>query len=298
MNEIDAKLLHFALNLNYRQKNITIENQTNQLINFIINDFVKQYKDYFNSKYVVLEFQEDDLSLIAYNILKAIQAVFPFQLLIYNKNKKLKAYLKNEKKKKKKEKRIGNFALQRLLKKDKIIFISCYNPIYQVAKIEKTFKEFNCPYYKILEKFTPDDLKISFEFYNIPIPDSHFIYNRKSNGFADFCNGQLNDNFDYRVLSRHAQSIEKIYIVKLTEDNEKDSELLNEVVDENYPVFYANETPILESEFQYYLKNKSNICGYWNKNFEIAKNIQKCFNCEVIFIGNFSDKEKEDWTYV
>ena len=148
------------------------------------------------------------------------------------------------------------------------------------------------------EKFTPDDLKISFEFYNIPIPDSHFIYNRKTNGFADFCNGQLNDNFDYRTFSRRAQSIEKIYIVKLTEDNKKDNELLNEVVDENYPVFYANETPILESEFQYYLKNKSNICGYWNKSFEVAKDIQKRFNCKVIFIGNFSDKEKEDWTYV
>ena len=298
MNEIDAKLLHFALNLNYQQKNITTENQTNQLINFIMNDFVKQYKDYFNSKYVVLEFQEDDLSLIAYNILKAIQAIFPFQLLIYNKNKKLKTFLKNEKKKKAKEKRIYNFALQRLLKKDKIIFVSCYNPIYQVAKIEKTFKEFNCPYYRILEKFTPEELKIGFEFYNIPIPDSHFIYNRKVSGFSDFCDGQLNNSFDYRSLSRRAQAIEKIYIVKLTGNNEEDNELLNEVVDENYPVFYANETPILESGFQYYLKNKSNICGYWNKNPEVAKEIQKHFNCQIIFIGDFSDKEKEDWHYV
>lgn len=301
-NTFNIKLLHFNLNLNYKQKNITIENQTNQLINFICNDFVNKFQNDLKNKYVILEFQNDTISLLGYKILKVIQVIVPFQLLIYGKDKVLKQDMKTKDKKKRvKEKRIYTHTLKKLIKNDKAIFVSCYNPIYQVTEQEKTFKEMDC--YYLLKDFIPEELKIAFQFYGIEEKEPS---DSRAEVFQSFCDGIENSGFDLFLLNEikaYKKEIREINIVKLTGDNEKDNELLVNVADKDEPIFYHCEEnkdyPILFSEYQYYLKNKSNIYGYWNENtHDIAKQFQKQFKCKVNFYGDFADKEKELWLYV
>lgn len=297
MNIIDAKLLHYSLNLDYSQNEISKENQANLLINHLMNEFAFKFQKDFKDKQFVLEFQNDTFSLIAYNILKNIQSVFDFSLLIYGKHAILKSYLKTHNKKNK-EKFIGNFTFNKLKKQNKMILISCYNPIYQVANSAKSFKEFKTTF-NLLESFTPDELQIAKDFYSIPSSRADDIYfkNLIATAFNVFCNGKERDDFCWRNFK--IKTPKEIYIIKLEGDNKKDNELVNEVVDTDGLIFYECEKeikdyPILLSEYQYYLKNKSNIPGYWNINtYSIPKTLMKENNIKIDFVGNV---DRGKWT--
>lgn len=313
MENVKVKLLHYLLNLDYPQKNISLQNQTNQLINKIMNDFVVKYGSDFKNKYIVLESQNDTFTLIAYNILKGIQAIIPFQLLIYGRHSVIKKYLKN--KKEIKEKFISKRTLLKLNKVDKIIIISCYNPLYQVADFKKFHKRFlkkaplsNCTY-NILDKFTLSELKIARIFYHINWYKFDDIYfkNDICEIYDNFCCGKFPKKGDTNLETLFNNLIVdnknfEINIVKLTKDNDKNTKLLNQVEDTTGLVFYfINDTidnyPILFSEYQYYLKNKSNIPNYWNVNtYSIVHRLIEEYNCSITnFIGDFTDKEKKIW---
>ena len=78
-------IIRYRLNMDYKIEDLSLEKQTNFLINDIINDL---YKKIDNSKIIVYEYNDDLISLIGYNILKAVQAIKPFELKICGKKPK------------------------------------------------------------------------------------------------------------------------------------------------------------------------------------------------------------------
>lgn len=260
--KIYRKFLYFYLNLDYPQ-NIDLEIQTNNLINYIMNDFVLKFEDKFKEKYVVYEYQDDIFSIIGYHILKHIQAIVPFQLLIYGKK-----FFKNYKFK---EKYITKKKLAKLEQQDKVIFISSLNPIYKVVESKKVFRNFDIQY-QIVRKLTIEEFKMISTFYNITIDKkSKELLSLKSvKQFSDFCNG-IEGPIDNFAIPINVKTPKGIYVVNLTGDLETDNEKINEVIDKDYLIFYKTENvdiPILKTNFPYFLKNKANTPSekYFNIN--------------------------------
>ena len=104
-------ILRYRLNMDYKIEDLSLEKQTNFLINDIINDL---YKKIDNSKIIVYEYNDDLISLIGYNILKAVQAIKPFELKICGKKPK-----KTKKKIKAKESFISQRKIKKLIKNSK-----------------------------------------------------------------------------------------------------------------------------------------------------------------------------------
>ena len=298
-NQVQKKLLLNYFNFDYPRDNITLDIQTNQLINYIMNDFAKQYEKDLDRKFVILEFQNDTISLIAYNILKNLQSILNFNLLIYGRKKVLKKYFKTQETKRK-EKFIFKRTLYKLIKKDKGILVTVRHPIYKVVNSNKTFNNF-IPSYNIMEKFTIEEIKKAIEFYNIPTIKASFT-NKEIEDLDKLCRGKM---FDVEKLSSYFSiEIPNITIVKLTGNQEDDNELLNDIADLNDLVFYhldkkIDDYPILKSEFQFYLKNKGNIprAAFLNINTKrLVKYLISKVPKKVTFIGNFTEKEKKEWT--
>lgn len=298
MDIVKAKMLHHSLNLDYQQNGISTENQANQFINYIMNSFLlKFHEEDFKTKYFVLDFQNDLLSLITYNMIKTLQSVYDFQILIYGKHSALNSYIKKHKKNKKKERIINYFTFNKLKKQNRIVLISCYNPIYQVANTTKKFNKFDL-YFNFVERMTQKEILIIKDFYGIDFQKSDELVFQSvlARDFQDFCDGTNTNLFDLKV----SLTIPKeIHIVKLSDNNEINNEFLNEIVDSQDMVFYECdkdllEYPILFSEFQYYLKNKSNIAGYWNVNaYSIVQTLIKDYNVKVIYHGEVNQQR---WT--
>ena len=264
-----------------------------------MNDFVKQYEKDLDKKFVILEFQNDTISLIAYNILKNLQSIFHFSLLIYGKKKILKKYFKSQKTKRK-EKFIFKRTMNKLMKNNKGILVTVRHPIYKVANSNKTFNNF-IPSYNIMERFTIEEIKKAIEFYNIPTTETEF----NSQNIIDLdnlCQGKLT-NIE-QLASYFSIEVPNITIVKLTGEQETDNELLNDIADSNDLVFYhlekkIDDYPILKSEFQFYLKNKGNIprAAFLNINTKrLVKYLINKIPKKITFIGDFSEKEKKEWT--
>lgn len=295
MNKLDAKLLHFNLNLDYQQNGLSKENQVNQLINKIINKIIIDFKDE-NNKYFVLDYKDDTISLIAYNILKQVQNFSSNPILIYGKEKnELKKFLKD-----KKEKFISNFTFNKLLKKNKLILFTCDNPIYKVNKVDICFKENSN--YNFMKDFTIEEIQIAKTFYSIQDieKDTKLFSSSAAQAYDSICRGKVNDSFDWRQFKFNLP--DTINIINLTGDNKEDSRLINEVIDKNEIIMYNISSDfesyqILSSEFQFFLKNKSNIPTYWNINaYEIVHDLKlKNPNLNFNFIGDFTNEERNKW---
>lgn len=262
-----------------------------------MNDFAKQYEKDLDRKFIILEFQNDTISLIAYNILKNLQSILNFNLLIYGKKKVLKKYFKTQETKRK-EKFIFKRTLYKLIKKDKGILVTVYHPIYKVVNSNKTFNNF-IPRYNIMEKFTIEEIKKAIEFYNIP--EINGISNKDFEDIDNLCKGK-ESNIE-KLFSYFSVPIPDITIVKLTGDLEKDNNLLNVIENSDDLVFYHLEKdidnyPILKSDFQFYLKNKGNIprAAYLNINTkEIVKYLTHKLTKKISYLGDFTDEEKMEW---
>ena len=268
-----------------------------------MNDFTIKFEKEFQNKYVVLEFNNDTLSLIAYNILKNIQSIFPFQLLIYGKHNIFRKYWKTHQKIK--AKFISKRIFTKLRMVNKAIYVGIYNPIYKVIDSKKYYNDFNKADYNLMNKFTPTELQIARNFYTINWikKDNVFFNSPAAESFNKFCFGKPVEEIDFEKLF-NKEKIKNINIIKLTGDTSKDNELVNQVVNDNDLIFYficnsIDKYEILNSEYQYFLKNKSNIPNYWNINtYSILDNIIKnyCDNNTLInFIGDFNNEEKSIW---
>lgn len=274
--KIKRKLMYHQFNLDYPQ-HLELKNQTNNLINFIMNDFLIHYEEDFKDKYVVYEYQDDIYSVVGYHILKHIQAIVPFNLLIFSKkffnHYKIKEQFINEKKLKKLE--------------NKIIFVSAYNPIYKVLKNKKVFKKFD-KQYNIIESFTPEEIIMVSLFYKINISkeDRKLFLDTTFKQFRAFANGLVDSIDKINILS---YDICHIIVVKLTGNFQKDKDKLDRIIKTDGLIFYEVENPDCEtfkSGFEFYLKNKANIPDekYFNINeFEIVENLKlNGFNVEVV----------------
>ena len=85
----EQRLIVYNMNLDY-QKEFNYEEQTNRTLNTIMNNFVHNYKNMFNTHTFILEYQDDVFGIITYNILKNIQGIYNFDLKVFGKVKKTK----------------------------------------------------------------------------------------------------------------------------------------------------------------------------------------------------------------
>lgn len=148
-------------NLDYFDSNkfLNYENQTNYTISTIVNDFFKKYKPIFQEAIFILEYQDDIYSTIAYRILKNLQGICNFKL-------KISGSCKNFTEEINKKDKIS-FIDKIKFKKYKKIYLSCYNPIYQVKNNNAAFRKMSTEDFYVIDKFTKEQFKIICKFYNI-----------------------------------------------------------------------------------------------------------------------------------
>lgn len=233
---IQNKIIYNSLNLNYPIDNFDYSNQTNYLVSEIINNFIKKYKDNYEDKTFILILQNDIYSLISYYIIKAIKGLLPIDLKFIGKRNRLKQFLDN------------NLYLSPLkkykLKKENIVYLSCYNPIYKVKKHSPLFKEIskeNTVY--LIDKFTPRQFQILSDFYNIRSFDLLEDLNKEDfKKLNDFCYNYYQDITFFENLEFN-NKIKEIGLVYL-EGNESDFNLFDEIrkKDEESIYFYFYNT--------------------------------------------------------
>ena len=295
--KINFKKLYHLLNLDYPQHYLSIEDQTNNIINYIMNDFFVKNKDFLKDKYVVFESQDDAYSLLAYHILKHIQAVSPepFPILFYG--SKIKMY----KREKIKDKKISKRKLKKLMQLNKVLLISCYNPIYNVIPPKRKFNDFKIRY-DIIRRLTLSEFDEARNFQNIYLTKKEIKerFLPEMIDLSNFCNGGSYSHSLIEYFSDLIKDIktEHVYIVKMTGNAEQDNESINDIIDTDNLVFYYFENDkcyeFLKSHFERFLKNKSNIpnSNYFNVNeFDMVKFLKP----EITFIGNFTEEEKDLW---
>lgn len=213
----------------------------------------------------------------------------------------LNSYIKKHKKGKQrsKERTINTLTFNKLKKKECIVLISCYNPIYQVVNTTKKFNKFNLCF-NFVSHMTLKEIFIIKDFYGIDISknDELAFQNVMARDFQDFCDGKKINNF-FNLKEEFLTKPKEIHIVKIEDDNEVNNNLLNEVVETQNMIFYELDKdlldyPILFSEFQYYLKNKSNIAGYWNINaYSIVQTLIRDYDVKLIYHGKVNQQR---WT--
>lgn len=156
LKDLQSKIAHFNLNLDYPIENIPIDIQTNALINKVLNNFYNIYKDNIQQYSIVYEYRDDCISFVGLQLLQILAEQMNFSFDIYGKVKKFK-------KKVGKNRRIND---REVNKKTNVLLISSFNPIYKVNFKEDLSKKINFTNkYNIVEQFTPDELSIAFNFY-------------------------------------------------------------------------------------------------------------------------------------
>lgn len=152
----EQRLIVYNMNLDY-QKEFNYEEQTNRTLNTIMNNFVHNYKNMFNTHTFILEYQDDVFGIITYNILKNIQGIYNFDLKVFGKVKKTKNLFYNNK----------DIITKRKLKQfDNIIKINCFNPLYYVDFSIKDFNDLSNSI-SLIDRFTPQQLKYLCKFFNL-----------------------------------------------------------------------------------------------------------------------------------
>lgn len=284
------KIEMFNLNLDYPIDNLSIENQTNLLINKKMNEInclIEKNKD----KVIVLDYKDDLISLICYRMLKNVQSICNFPLFITGKRNRTKEYIK-------KEKRIGKIKLNNFLKKNQCIIIQPFNPIYKVADIKVIFKEFTCNTFYPVETFTPEEFKTAQIFYHIGYikKDPIQLNSNIIEDFNNFCCYKDN-NFCKAAAPRINTKIDMVWLTGIIE---KDCQILQEVENSENLVFYFYNKDIiypikLISEFSQYVQNKANIPNETNiNNYIMVDELFEKYITEEQFnwIGNWPDEVK------
>lgn len=227
MNYLNRLILH-NLNMDYKKDNLSYENQTNATLNSIMNSFIDKFKKYFNSCVFILEYTDDILGVITYNILKNIQGIYPFKLQVKGKYKKTKRFI---------NKKDFHFSIKTYFKNK--IYINCFNPISYVINKSEYFNDFSNSY-SLIEKFTPEQIYIISNFFFINdkelINESiwvlyslYRICNRKHN----VCTRQ------HEICHKYCHSFPDIKVYNL-QGNENDFKIFDEIlrVEKDNLIFY------------------------------------------------------------
>lgn len=294
---IKNKLIHYNLNLDYSLNFLSIEQQTNMLINKVINDFINKYEKDFNKKIFVFEFNDDLISTIGYKILIAISAIKPeFNFTIYGKAKKAKKQINYKKEK---------FISKRKLKKNKdnIIFISSFNPIYKVANLNRSSIDFIIPNFYLFNQFTYQEILMAQQFYGIGYIKDHELNPKFNNSIEEF-NNWINNPKNQINIEDYCAAPQKITLIWI-EDNgyeENNIKIMQEVEQSDNLIFYYYdqvEIPniLQDRNFIVLLKKTTNRPNekFLNlNNYELPiKFLLKYNNIEIEFKGNWSQENKD-----
>ena len=68
LKDLQSKITHFNLNLDYPIESIPLDIQTNYLINKVINNFYNLYKDNIRQYNVVYEYRDDCVSIVGLHL--------------------------------------------------------------------------------------------------------------------------------------------------------------------------------------------------------------------------------------
>lgn len=292
---LKAKLEHYNLNM-YYPCGFTLEAESNFYIQQKIKEFLNQYKDLTETHTFVLEYHDDILSLICYRMLKVISSFSSFNLVIYGKVKRTKEMIKDVKK-------IHSIKLKRLIKQNKIIYISPFNPLYKVAFSKDNFKKFNIPIWYPIQNFTPAQLEAIRLFYHIGYIKNDIIEDKiVKNNLQYWCeNSQICENNAWRDININLDNSpykNDIIVLNLTSSIEKNKLLLQEIENTNSIVLYHLPEDINKNtydqivmqlkQFSLYIKRHTNAYGYLNilNEMDITINdYQEFFNCNIIYEG-------------
>lgn len=296
-NSIFNKIIYNSLNLDYPNKIIDYENQTNKTVCKIMNNFIDTYKDYFNDKIFVLISQDDIYSLIAYNILKNIQGTYTFNLKILGKRKNLKKYIP-------KKEFISKIKINSKKIKQDIIFISSFNPIYKVENSSKVYKNLNSDSsFKIIDIFTPMQFYILSSFYSIK--DQDLLKKFKEKDFLDFRwftlnNGTFqkdscifNNNYFTNIVDKYLKEKE-VYLIKFLGDN-SDFSIFDDIIRTNNICLYffdKEKKEFLETNLNMYI-NPINCINENNANNIVLTKLFIQTNIKYKFLGEWAQEEKE-----
>lgn len=308
-------ILRYRLNMDYKIEGLSLEKQTNFLINDIINDL---YKKIDGSKIIVYEYNDDLISLIGYNVLKAVQAIKPFKLKIYGKKPK-----KTKKMIKAKENFISQRKVKKLIKDSKCLIISSFSPIYKVGKIEHISNKINFTDhydYKIMERFTPEEISMSQKFYHIGyIKDYQKINGKKINVFdreLDTIQKKINDVESYLDWNEFEDYVVPACLILWIDDTDDvyNEQLLQkaEQFDGLVFYFYVNglKAPAILSNVTYNLLVKHTINRFNSKDYDSYNYLayctvsqfyqywwdKGCADVKCKFIGNWPQERKEKIT--
>lgn len=289
---VENKLIHYNLNLDYPLDFLSVEDQTNLLLNKVINNFVIKYQEDFGKKSFVYEFNDDLPSMVGYRILQAIAAIkAEFTFRLYGKAKRTKKMVAKGQK----------FCSKRELKKgNNIIFISSFNSIYKVGNVARPSINFITPNCYLIEQFTPQELFTAQVFYHIGYikdgfeSDDHNICRLTEWGFRPV---SALPKMDTVSLRGGPPAISMIWL----EDNENDLSLLQDIEQSDNIAFYfysEDNVPkiLLDNTFKLLLKRTTNrpTPYFMNINkYEHAAILSIFYKIKMEFMGNWPEEQKK-----
>ena len=257
LKDLQSKIAHFNLNLDYPIEDISIDIQTNALINKVLNNFYNIYKDNIQQYSIVYEYRDDCISFVGLRLLQILAEQMNFNFDIYGKVKKFK-------KKVGKNRRIND---KELNKKTNVLLISSFNPIYKVNFKEDLSKKIDfTSKYNIVEQFTPDELSIAFNFYGGEINEIssddpvRSIETLRFNKWVKNPQSAALPQILAPILSITNKI--KINMITLNGDIETDEKILQQIEQSNFINIYYMEKKeglVFDKNYAAVVKNKSNI---------------------------------------
>lgn len=250
---LKQKIQHFNLDL-YYPVHIGLERETNNIITKEINSFILSYGSKFKTHTFVFDYMDDFVSVVTYYFLAAIKGISDFKFKIYSKAKETRNYLPKD------VEFIRVKEIKKLQKEDKTIFISTLNLTEQVVNKKLNYSDFIVPFGKLL----PCHFTTAATFYGIKMPSNFDSAATELNDWSKMKTKKIYKKFDLEY------NRDRIYLVYLSDDLEKNQEILQEAQDQDCLLYYywdGDNPNILRQvkEFSYFVKKKSNIFGYANE---------------------------------
>lgn len=272
LKDLQSKIAHFNLNLDYPIEDIPIDIQTNALINRVLNNFYNVYKDNIQQYSIVYEYRDDCISFVGLRLLQILAEQMNFNFDIYGKVKKFKKKVGNNR-------RIND---KELNKKTNVLLISSFNPIYKVNFKEDLSKKINfTSKYNIVEQFTPDELSIAFNFYGGEIEEISSddpVRSIETLRFNKWIKNPRSAALPQILMTELMPSNPiKVNIITLSNIINEDEKLLQEVEQsDNINLYYTQAVKhdiLTDKTFAAYVKNKSNVPSnnYLNININLGE---------------------------
>lgn len=279
----------YNLNLDYRIEKLTLDEQTNILINNIFQEINIDTKKNNITTYII-EYNDDILSVLCYKILVTLRSMLKFNLYLTNKPKKYKDYID------KNEVILSKRKLKKIVPEETIV-ISTYNPIYKVLEIASHSNKYefdNFKRWKLIKDFTYNEIITALKFYHTNIDFEEY------NEYFTLEKVDLNKDLT-KIPNLDYNYNKEIVLVKFGETIDYNLKLLNDIEQDDRLVFYyitnEKQKEILESEYIYYVNRAINRPNSYNINSVAAALIVDKFD-KIRFVGNWSDtdiKELEEF---